>query len=178
MFDIEIEPDEGISRTERLGTGDGSNRTFSSALSYVPIVPGSFSSRLGNFHGGDNMSGSIMGLGIIGSINYTTGAVSITYEAVAPSVGDEIFATYRSWTPDSREAKDIGNVPTTFHIRNYDELSIVLVQLSEDRINWISLFSGMIDAWDIMPVDRTAVRFVRAMSTKRCRIFGTPTNLQ
>ena len=178
MFDIEIEPDEGISRTDVLGSGDGSQRTFSAVLSHVPIVPGSFSSVLGNFHGEDNTSGSITGLGIIGSINYTSGAVSITHEATPPSAGAVISATYRSWIPDSREAKDVGNVPTTFHMRNYDELAIVLVQISEDRSNWMTLFSGMIDAWDIMPLDRSSVRFVRAMSTKRCRIFGASTNLQ
>ena len=130
MLDIEIEPDEGISRTDVLGSGDGSQRTFSAVLSHVPIVPGSFSSVLGNFHGEDNTTGSITGLGIIGSINYTSGAVSITHEATPPSAGAVISATYRSWIPDSREAKDVGNVPTTFHMRNYDELAIVLVQIS------------------------------------------------
>lgn len=177
MFDIEIEPDEGTFRSEEVGVGDSSAISFSKVLEHTPIIPGSVTAIIGSLRGDDDGSGTFPGTDPYGTVNYTTGAITITGTAAALS-GTVISATYRSWTPDARKVVDVGNVPVTFHVRNYDDSSVILVQASEDRIKWMTLYLGTIAQWNIEPIDRISTRFVRVMSTRQCRIFGSTINLQ
>jgi hypothetical protein len=85
---------------EVLGTGDGVTTTFTGTLAFragnpkntcydIAIVAGAIT-------GGDNNLGVFIGTagaGVTGTINYTTGAYSITY-TVAPAVAVQVLATY------------------------------------------------------------------------------------
>lgn len=80
--------------TEAIGTGNGSTTAFTASVAWVPVRPASFSIVAGSVTGADNGDGSISGSGIAsGSINYQTGAVSITFSS-APGNGVELDVTY------------------------------------------------------------------------------------
>ena len=175
MFDIEIEPDGGSPRAESAGTGDGGTTNFPHNLTHIPVIPGSVDVIVGGLNGTDDGEGTLSGTGVSGTINYSTGAIVVIL-AGAPDSGD-IPVKYKSWTLESRDVKDLGNVPTTVQLRNEDEETAVLLQLSEDRTNWISLFSAIVPAWDNPTTNRASARFFRAMSTKQCRAYGSSINL-
>ena len=178
MFDIEIEPNAGANQSETIGNSDASEVTFPYDLDNSPVVPGSLTVTAGSVSGSDDSDGGISGTGISsGSIDYATGDISVTFAAsVANNV--PVTAAFKSWEVDSRDVKDLGNVPSTFHLRNYDEDNSVLVEVSEDRANWTTVHNSTIKQWNIPPIGRTSVRFARVLATKKCRIFGGPINLQ
>jgi hypothetical protein len=92
---------------ESYGTGNGSITTFAHTLTGVAsstgvspkVVPGSVSIVAGAITATDNGAGALTGTGVTsGTINYATGAVSITYtaapaNALAITVGYSVFAT-------------------------------------------------------------------------------------
>jgi hypothetical protein len=85
-----------IVTAEAYDSGDGSTVTFANTLVNNPIVPGSLTFTDGTEDFTDNADGTLTGdAGGTGTINYTTGAASVTF-AVAPTTGtDNITASYR-----------------------------------------------------------------------------------
>ena len=84
--------------TQTVGTGNGTQTTFSGTIPNVPVKSGSLSVAAGGVTGIDNGSGGITGAGISsGTVNYTTGALSVTFVA-APTSGTPVTATY-TWSP-------------------------------------------------------------------------------
>jgi hypothetical protein len=80
--------------TVRIGTGNGSTKTFSATLTYKPIRPGTVIVQAGSVTGRDyNYDGNILGVGVSGTINYSTGAISVTF-GTAPAEGEAINVTY------------------------------------------------------------------------------------
>lgn len=77
-----------------FGIGNGAATTFSTTLN-APVLPGSLTvtDPTGSITGTDNGNGEITGTGISGTINYATGALSVTY-AAAPAAGANPTATY------------------------------------------------------------------------------------
>lgn len=67
-----------------VGTGDGSTVTFNATFTRLPIRPGTVRVTAGAVSGIDDGAGVITGTGITGSVNYSTGAVSVTF-TVAPA---------------------------------------------------------------------------------------------
>ena len=76
-----------------VGTGDGTTTTFSGTLANIPVVASTVSFTAGSVTGTDNGSGVISGTGVSGTINYTTGAWSLTY-TTAPASAANITASY------------------------------------------------------------------------------------
>jgi len=69
-----------VDEPETIGTGDGSQTEFSGTLDNVPVVKRSVVVTAGSVVGTDNGQGQITGTGISsGSINYATGAISVTF---------------------------------------------------------------------------------------------------
>jgi len=84
---LPIQPTQG----QVIGTGNGVALNFSGNLT-TPALPGSVRVTAGSIIGLDNGASGISGAGISsGSVDYTTGAVSISYSA-APAVGVQILA--------------------------------------------------------------------------------------
>ncbi len=80
--------------SEVIGTGNGTATTFTGTLSYKPVRPGTVVVQAGSVVGQDfNYDGNILGDGVRGTINYTTGAVSLTF-ATAPAAGVQVSVTY------------------------------------------------------------------------------------
>ncbi|SMO59482.1 Major capsid protein Gp23 [Balnearium lithotrophicum] len=77
-----------------LGTGDGTKTTFSATLQFKPVIPGTVTVIAGTIVGKDDGSGNISGDGVSGTINYSTGQVSIEFSS-APAKGEVVKATYR-----------------------------------------------------------------------------------
>lgn len=79
---------------ELFGTGDGTTTTFNHTLQNSPILPKSVTITAGSVVATDDGSGNLTGSGVSsGSINYTTGAATITYVA-APASGAAITVNY------------------------------------------------------------------------------------
>ena len=75
---------------QTLGTGNGALTTFSGTVTPAPFSSGSLAVVAGSVFGLDNGSGSIVGTGVLsGTVNYTTGAVSVTFGA-APANGTAV----------------------------------------------------------------------------------------
>lgn len=101
--------------TAAIGTGDGTLTTFTATLTVLPVRPGSVTVAAGAVTGKDNGVGGITGTGISGTINYATGAVSLT-ATTAPANGVVIAASYNydsEQTPSSIRSLDIqiSNLP-------------------------------------------------------------------
>ena len=84
-----------VSYSQTVGTGTGSQTAFSTTMGNIPVGASSVSVSAGAVTGTDNGSGSITGTGISsGTINYATGALSVTFSS-APASGTAITAAYR-----------------------------------------------------------------------------------
>ena len=80
--------------TETVGTGNGTVTTFTATTTYHPVRPGTVSITAGGATAVDsNYDGNLIGQGVSGTINYQTGAVSLTF-ATAPASGITVAITY------------------------------------------------------------------------------------
>jgi hypothetical protein len=78
-----------------VGTGNAVLVTFAAILTPNPLRPSSLTVTAGAISGTDNGLGQITGTGITaGTINYTTGAISVTF-AAAPANAVSVVATFR-----------------------------------------------------------------------------------
>jgi hypothetical protein len=85
-------------------TGDGSATSFSFTLAAAPVKAQSLRIRMetgtaealdiGAAPGGDSNVGRLYGTGVSGTVNYTTGAVALTF-AAAPANGNDILCDYQ-----------------------------------------------------------------------------------
>lgn len=82
-------------QSDTLTAGDGATVTFNDVLTSLPIVPGSLTVTAGGITGTDDGSGNISGTGVSGAIDYTTGALNVTY-TTAPASGTARTATHRN----------------------------------------------------------------------------------
>lgn len=82
-----------IPLNQTIGTGNGILLAFSGTLTSLPAIPLSVTVTAGAVSGTDNGSGVIAGAGISGTINYTSGAVSVTF-TVAPAGAVPVVVTY------------------------------------------------------------------------------------
>lgn len=103
-IDFYVDPSLFYSRYPReidvqdVGDGDGSTKTFTDTLTNTPIKSGTVvvDDRTEKFS--DDGAGTLTGdAGGTGTINYTSGALSVTFNA-APSDGRDIRATYEYWS--------------------------------------------------------------------------------
>lgn len=76
--------------SEIVGTGPGTS--FSSSLDYTQIRPGTVQVFGGSVSGVDNGSEVITGTGVSGTIDYSTGAISLSFTS---SVTGDVTATYK-----------------------------------------------------------------------------------
>jgi hypothetical protein len=83
---------------EVIGTGNGSATTFNATLDFIPVKVNTVKVSLdgvSGVSGSDNGSGIISGAGIAsGTINYTTGAISVTFSS-APANGVDVQVAYQ-----------------------------------------------------------------------------------
>ena len=84
--------------TESLGTGDDTTVTFSLTLGTTPVLEYTVKVTADTIVGYDDGNGNITGSGISsGSVDYATGAVSITYDT-APASSVDVSCQYRDTT--------------------------------------------------------------------------------
>lgn len=79
---------------ETVGTADDTTKTFTCTLANTPIVKGSVTIDTASWDATEKGAGVFTGSGVdTGTIDYMTGALSITYDT-APSTGDDPEAAY------------------------------------------------------------------------------------
>lgn len=78
---------------EVLTSTDGSATQFTGNFQYVPMLPGTISLTIGNVTAEDDGSGNIKGNGVTGTVDYYTGAYTLTFGS-APAEED-IYANYQ-----------------------------------------------------------------------------------
>lgn len=79
---------------EAVGTGTGSQTLFTDTLTQLEVAPGTLAIQVsGVTVATDDGEGAIVGVGVSGSINYETGALSVTF-VVAPVLSAAITANY------------------------------------------------------------------------------------
>lgn len=79
---------------ESVGTGDGAQTAFSVTLGYTPVRPKSVAITAGSVVAADDGNGNIVGTGVTGTVDYVTGAVTVTFSA-APDADVAVMAQYR-----------------------------------------------------------------------------------
>ena len=177
MLDWEIEAKDVTNRTGTMA-GTGTTRTITLTHT-TPVVPGSLTVTAGTVTGTDNGDGGVGGTGVTdadSTVDYLTGAVTVVF-ATAPSAQPTV--TYQTFeTLDSRDIRDIGDTPATLRVRNKEDAGGIILQVSDDRSTWISLFKRSVEAWEVPDCGRTSVRFMRVYASAKCRVFGSHLNLQ
>ena len=80
---------------DTVGSGNGSTLSFSTTLSHTTVSAYSLAIYAGGtLVGGDTGSGKIYGPSLSGTINYSTGALSLTFSGAAPAANAAITASY------------------------------------------------------------------------------------
>lgn len=97
----------------QLFTGDGTKTTFSGAISAPMLASGTISDQQGLLTGTFNQ-GAITGTGFLssGTVNYTTGALNLTFGTAPPS-NDNVSANYTQCAPYRVQWSGIGD-PTNW----------------------------------------------------------------
>lgn len=90
---------------ENIGTGDGVALTFNDTLANPLVAARTVTVTAGAVTGIDDGSGAITGTGIAGTINYTTGAISVAFD-VAPAGAVAITADYSYEDPTNEGIVD------------------------------------------------------------------------
>lgn len=113
--DAENGPTETIRtvRGERVGTGNGVDTVFRGSLRNRPVAPGTVSISAAGFNLVDNGERGLVGGGKTGTIDYSTGAWSITLTPAAPDAGSSILASYDYITTQTPQQEDRGRSGTT-----------------------------------------------------------------
>jgi len=92
--------DGQLSRTDTVGTGDGTTTAFSATLTYTPVVAGTVTVNytIGGtaYSATDDGAGNISGTDVTGTIDYSTGAISLTF-TTAPDASTSITAAYQQY---------------------------------------------------------------------------------
>lgn len=122
---------------ENIGTGDGATLTFADTLTNPLVAGRTINVTAGAVTGTDNGSGVISGSGITGTINYTTGAISVTF-TVAPAGAVAIECDYSYETPDDGGLLDFRYSGT----RLAGEGDIVFQFEKSDPIQFVIYFKG------------------------------------
>ena len=80
---------------DTVGSGNGSTLSFSSTLSHTTVSAYSVAIYAGGkLVGGDTGAGKIYGPSLSGTVNYSTGALSLTFSGTAPASSAAITASY------------------------------------------------------------------------------------
>lgn len=98
---------------ESVGTGNGTTTAFSHSAADIPVLPNTVTIIAGSVTATDNGAGLLTGTGVTGgTINYTTGAVSITF-ATAPANSQAITMDYTAVGSSATTlAMGIDQIPT------------------------------------------------------------------
>jgi hypothetical protein len=115
---------ETVVASEGVGTGDGSTVTFTHTAAHLSVVPGTVTITAGSVVATDDGNGNLTGTGIVtGTINYSTGVMSITY-STAPVTALAITEAY-SWANPTTGIVSMGvdQMPTLVA----DSIVVVLV---------------------------------------------------
>src|SRR6185312_16427445 len=96
---------------QTLMTGDGSTATFNGFLSTPVVDGGQILDQQGTI-AGTFSNGVVSGTGVSGTVNYTTGAIALSFSPT-PATGDLIFAQYTQVAPYRCQWSAIGD-PTTW----------------------------------------------------------------
>ena len=93
---------------ETVGTGTGGQQTFTGySLQWTPVIPNTVTVQAGTVVATDDGAGNLVGTGVTsGSVNYTTGAVAITF-TTAPAAGVAVLALYQYNAEGNSEVPDV-----------------------------------------------------------------------
>lgn len=172
MLDRVITPQTNVNVVQSIGTGNNSTTTFSGTIANAPVIPGSVSVTNNAITITDNGEGAFTGAGATGTINYATGAVSVTF-SVAPANG-AVNVTSKVF-PTSFIIQNSGG-PNNFGILNDQAASGIVVRASDDQVNWYHVFAGLVVAggYEVLGVLGNKYLDVRASNT--CRLKGSIVN--
>jgi hypothetical protein len=99
---------------ESIATANGTTATFTHTVAHLYPIPGTVSVTAGSVTGTDDGNGNIIGAGIAAgsTINYVTGALSVTFTA-DPANGTAVTTSYTYTNPNTTvQAMGIDQVPT------------------------------------------------------------------
>jgi hypothetical protein len=141
---LPIQPNQG----QVIGSGNGVALNFSGTLT-TPVLPGSVRVTAGSIIGLDNGAGGISGAGISsGSVNYTTGAVSISYSA-APAVAVQILV-------ESNTSLASGTAGTPFDMTGLPPCAYII---------WLSATFNLTNGFTCGQIDGTQYDYIAFCTT-------------
>lgn len=150
---------------EVAGTGDATEVTFNYVLASLPSRSQFLSVSAGagvsgqdvGVKGSDNNIGSIWGSGVSGTVNYSTGAISLTF-AVAPANGQDILVSYQQ---NYEEAQDIPRINSYWDSKEIDAQVYAL----KSTIGILQQFT-LQKQYGESAMDEMAKDLIRAMNTE------------
>jgi len=158
---------------EALGSTSGGALAASTANALV--VPGSVTLSDGTNTYTDNGAGVITGVASgSGTINYRTGAISITGGASAHAV----TATYKYFTPSVVAPILMQNsiAPLAARFRNAGTAGAVLVLRSQDGVNFEQAYTGTPGAWNYVDLGLVQEQYIKVYSTQTGRFIASEVN--
>ena len=135
--------------------------SFSIVVNHIPIVPGSVTVRCGSSSFIDNGQGSLTGNAARGSVNYTTGAIAISFYATIPS--GKTFVSYDYYDPIPTFIEDL-------------EGSFKLIDLGDsNQVRW------NVNKFEVVGTgtnDPVSVTWFGAMAWAQCYGYDLPTEAE
>ncbi len=146
--------DDFVWFTETIATGNGSTTSFNATLSELPVTPNSVtvSYTVGGtqYQATDDGEGNINGTHLIGTINYTTGEISLTF-TTAPDNGTPIDVTYSASQVLDVRAEDIEFKDERLYVSYGTDIYISEVR---DPSRWEFISINKQDGADITAIHR------------------------
>ena len=159
---------------ESVGTGDGSTVTFTATLASLVVAPSSLSVVDGVETFTDNGDGTLSGsAGGTGTINYRTGALSVTFNT-APTTGASITASYNQLATSERVPNAV--YPSTIRFRADSADVDLLILESEDGTNWVQAFKGEVKAHGVETCGVITSEFLDVRASASGRLEASPAN--
>jgi hypothetical protein len=173
-----------VAYEQLLATGDGATTAFGSTLAPTPVAPGTVRVVVaGVQEGADHGGGAIAGGGLAGTVNYATGAMTLTF-TTAPAAGATIMGVYSENPLAIEMSTGLANIsrctilgPANLHRLEASECildDIVTVINTQDGCVRFSAYSS----GSVIPRKYESVEVAPTASLFTTREFGQPAYAQ
>ena len=159
---------------EAFGDGDGSTTAFSATAANTGIAPGTLTATDGTETFTDNADGTLTGSASgTGTVNYRTGAVTLTFNA-APATGTGNITISYDYLAENKMPNS--PYPTNLGFRAEGAAVALIVSISDDGVNWQQHTAGTVPAWGFKSIGVVPQPHLDVRASAKGRLLGGPVN--